>query len=95
MARAIVFVIVLLIGSAVGLLVNYLVRLSLFSGLDRALGAAFGLLRGVVMVGLLVIFCHALRLQAEPWWRGSLLVPYGEHAANVLRAMVGERKMPA
>ena len=66
---------------------------SLFSGLDRACGAMFGLLRGLVMVGLFVIFCHAVRLEGEPWWRGSLLVPYAEHAANVLRGMVGERKM--
>src|ERR1700727_2511439 len=38
-ARAIVFFIVVLIGSAIGLIVNRLVRLSLFSGLDRACGA--------------------------------------------------------
>lgn len=92
-ARAIVFFIVILIGSAIGLIVNRLVRLSLFSGLDRACGAGFGLLRGLVMVGLFVIFCHAVRLDGEPWWRSSLLVPSAEHAANVLRVMVGERKM--
>jgi membrane protein required for colicin V production len=92
-ARAIVFLVVVLIGSAIGLIVNHLVRLSLFSGLDRICGGAFGLLRGLVMIGLLVIFCHAVRLEGEPWWRGSLLVPYGERAANVLRAMVGERKI--
>jgi hypothetical protein len=39
------------------------------------------------------MLCHAVRLEGEPWWRRSLLVPYAEHAANVLRAMVGERKM--
>ncbi len=55
----------------------------------------FGLLRGLVMLGLFVILCHALRLEGEPWWRGSLLVPYAEHAANVLRSMVGERKIVA
>jgi hypothetical protein len=39
------------------------------------------------------MLCHALRLNGEPWWRGSTLMPYGERAANVLRGMVGERKM--
>ncbi len=92
-ARAILFVVVVLIGSGIALIVNHFVRLSLFSGTDRACGALFGLLRGFVMIGLFVIFCHAVRLDGEPWWRGSMLVPYGEHAANVLRAMVGERKI--
>jgi hypothetical protein len=41
------------------------------------------------------MLCHAVRLEAEPWWHRSLLVPYAERAANVLRAMVGERKLMA
>jgi len=37
--------------------------------------------------------CHAVRLDNEPWWRTSVLVPYAERGANVLRGLVGERKM--
>jgi membrane protein required for colicin V production len=92
-ARALVFLVVVLVGTTIGLIVSHFVRLSLFSGLDRAFGGLFGLLRGLVMVGLFVILCHAVRLEGEPWWRQSLLVPYAEHAANVLRGMVGERKI--
>jgi membrane protein required for colicin V production len=94
-ARALVFLVVVLIGTTIALIVSHFVRLSLFSGLDRAFGGLFGLLRGLVMIGLFVILCHAVRLDGEPWWRKSLLVPYGEHAANVLRGMVGERKILA
>jgi len=92
-ARVLIFLAVLLVGTAVGAIITRFVRLSMFSGLDRFFGAIFGLLRAMVMIGLAVILCHALRLQNEPWWRGSVLVPYGEHAANVLRSMVGERKI--
>ncbi len=92
-ARLLIFVVVLLIGTAIGMLVTYFVRVSIFSGLDRLLGVAFGLLRGVVMIAVLVILCHGLRLQGEPWWRDSLLMPYAERAANVLRGVVGERKI--
>jgi membrane protein required for colicin V production len=92
-ARAIVFIIVLIVGSAIALIVNRLVRLSLFSGTDRAFGALFGLLRGLIMLGLFVILCHAVQLENESWWRGSILEPYAEHVANVLRSMVGERKI--
>jgi membrane protein required for colicin V production len=89
-ARTLIFAAVLLIGTAVGGIVNHFVRLSIFSGLDRLLGFAFGLLRGMVAIGLLAILCHAVRLQDEAWYRNSLLVPYGESAGNVLRALVGE-----
>jgi membrane protein required for colicin V production len=92
-ARALVFLVVVLIGTTIAVIVGHFVRLSLFSGLDRAFGFLFGLLRGLVMVGLFVILCHAVRLDGEPWWRQSMLIPYGEHAANVLRGMVGERKI--
>jgi membrane protein required for colicin V production len=94
-ARALIFVVIVLVGGVIGLLVSHLVRLSIFSGTDRSVGGLFGLLRGLVMAGLFVMLCHAVRLEGEPWWHRSLLVPYAEHAANVLRAMVGERKMLA
>ena len=92
-ARTIIFVGALLIGAAIGAIVAHFVRLSLFSGVDRLLGFLFGLLRGVVVVGLLAILCHAVRLQEEPWFRESTLVPYAEQAGNVLRALIGERKI--
>ena len=94
-ARTIIFVCVLLLGTAIGSVVTHLVRLSLFSGLDRLLGFAFGLARGVVVLGVLAMLCHAVRLQDESWYRSSMLVPYAEQAGNVLRALVGERKIHA
>lgn len=92
-ARTIIFVGVLLVGSAVGAVIAHFIRLSIFSGLDRALGIFFGLLRGAVVLGVLAIACHALRLQAEPWYQGSTLVPYAEQAGNVLRGLIGESKI--
>jgi membrane protein required for colicin V production len=92
-ARLGIFLVVLLIGTTLGVLIGHFVRLSMFSGMDRFLGGLFGLLRGFVVVAALVILCHGLRLQAQPWWRGSILVPYGERAANVLRVLIGERKI--
>jgi membrane protein required for colicin V production len=89
----VIFLGVVLIGTLIGLVVAHFVRLSIFSTTDRFLGGLFGLLRGAVMIGLLVILCHAVRLEGEPWWRGSLLVPYAERAANVLRGLIGERKI--
>ena len=50
-------------------------------------------LRGVVVLGLLAMLCHAVRLNEEHWYRNSTLVPYAEHAGNVLRALVGESRI--
>jgi membrane protein required for colicin V production len=94
-ARAIIFIAVLLIGGAVGAIVTRFTRLSIFSGTDRLLGFVFGLLRGVVALGLLAMLCHAVRLDEEPWYRASTLAPYAEKAGNVLRSLVGEGKMRA
>jgi membrane protein required for colicin V production len=93
-ARAILFVGVMLVGAALGALAHHFVRLTLFSAVDRLFGFLFGALRGIVALGLLVMLCHAVRLDSEDWYQRSTLVPFVEHSANVLRAMVGERKMP-
>ena len=89
-ARAIIFFIVMLVGMAVGALLAYFVRLSLFRGMDRFLGFVFGLLRGVVLLGVFVIVAQVLRLDGEKWWQGSKLMPYGESVAGGLRAIVGD-----
>jgi membrane protein required for colicin V production len=92
-ARVIIVILVLLLGAAVGALLNYFVRLSIFSGMDRFLGLIFGLLRGVVLLGVFVILGQLLRLDDERWWTRSLLIPYGESTANGLRGMVGEQRV--
>ena len=92
-ARIIIVVLVLLLGAGIGATLSHFVRLSIFSGMDRLLGFAFGLLRGFVLLGVFVILGQLLRLQGEHWWRGSLLIPYGESIANGLRTLVGEERV--
>jgi len=94
-ARTIIFVGVLLVGMALGALLGHFVRLSVFSGVDRLFGMVFGVLRGAVVLGVLAILAHAVRVQDESWYRDALLVPYAEQAGNVLRGLVGERRIRA
>jgi membrane protein required for colicin V production len=89
-ARVPIFILVLMLGTAVGALLSHLVRVSLFSGLDRLLGLLLGVLRGLVILGVGAIICHAVRLDDEPWWRNSRLVSYVEGVANLLRTTAGE-----
>jgi membrane protein required for colicin V production len=89
-ARVIIVVLVLLLGAGIGAMLSHFVRLSIFSGMDRLLGLGFGLLRGLVLLGVFVILGQLLRLEDEHWWRHSMLMPYGESIANGLRTLVGE-----
>jgi membrane protein required for colicin V production len=93
-ARVIIVALVLLLGAGVGALLAHFVRLSIFSGADRLLGFAFGVLRAWVLLGVFVILGQLLRLQDEPWWRHSLLIPYGESIANGLRMLGGQERVP-
>ena len=92
-ARVIIVLLILLLGTAIGAMLGHFVRLSMFSGMDRFLGLVFGLLRGVVLLGVFVILGQVLRLDDERWWTRSLLIPYGESVANGLRTLVGEPKV--
>jgi membrane protein required for colicin V production len=92
-ARVIIVLLVLLVGAGVGAALGHFVRLSIFSGMDRFLGFAFGVLRGFVLLGVFVILGQLLRLQDENWWRHSMLIPYGASIANGLRMLVGEERL--
>jgi membrane protein required for colicin V production len=93
-ARGILLFLVLAIGAVVGLSVSHFVRLSIFIGTDRLLGFALGIVRGIIIVGVLVMVGQLLRLDGERWWRTALLAPYAEHVANGLRSFVGAEHYP-
>jgi membrane protein required for colicin V production len=92
--RIVVLAIVLVIGLLVGILLRYLMRSVGLGVLDRVIGVMFGLARGMILVGLIVIGGELLHLNQENWWDRSKLIPYGEAVGDWLRAMVGENGEP-
>jgi membrane protein required for colicin V production len=92
--RLVILVLVLLIGWVVGMLLGYFTRSMGLGLLDRLIGLFFGIVRGTVLVGLMVIGGELLHLDQEGWWAHSKLVPYGEGVGDRLRAMVGEHGEP-
>lgn len=88
--RAIVFVLVLVVGGVTGALVSHFARLSLFSGMDRLLGFLLGLARGVVVLGTLLLLGQTVKLDGEDWWKASRLVSQVEPVAKALRTITGE-----
>jgi hypothetical protein len=61
---------------------------------DVAQEAWLGLLRGLVLMGLIIIGGELLNLHHEEWWGRSKMVPFGETVGDWLRAMVGEKGDP-
>ncbi len=83
--RAIVLFLVLLIGGGVGAVVSYFARRAAgLAWMDRFLGTLFGLMRGAVVIGLLVIGGRAVNLDLEPWWEKTRSMPVAVAIANWL-----------
>ena len=83
--RAVVLLVVLLVGALTGSIVSHFMRRAAgLAVLDRTLGAAFGLMRGVVIVGLLVLAGRAVGLDREPWWERTKSMSAAAAVANWL-----------
>ena len=89
--RAALFVAVLFTGSVVAWIVTYFVRRSVITGADRMLGMLFGVARGVVLAGVLVLALDLGGFAAEPWWRESKLLPYAAAVGAELRDVAEAR----
>ena len=85
--RLVIFAIVLSIGGLLGWGISKLIRLSLLSGIDRVLGAAFGVVRGVVLVALFVIGGQYSGFANDDWWLDSGLLPHFEVVADWIKEM--------
>jgi membrane protein required for colicin V production len=92
--RLVILVLVLLVGWLAAMLLSYMTRSLGLGPLDRVIGLFFGIVRGMVLVGLLIIGGELLHMNHEEWWGRSKLVPYGETLGDWLRAMVGEKGEP-
>lgn len=88
-ARLLLLLAAILTAWLIGSLLGYLVQRSgLTVGLDRILGAVFGLVRGAVIVGFAVMLAEAAEMNDEDWWRGSRLIPVGQEMASILKGYV-------
>ncbi|MEM6640446.1 MAG: CvpA family protein [Pseudomonadota bacterium] len=90
-ARAAMFVALMIVGGLVGQLVSLVVDKAGLSGTDKALGMIFGAVRGVVIIGALVIFGQLIGFQNDSWWSDSTLISFGEGVADALRAILPEQ----
>ena len=80
-----IFVGVLAISWIISLILSSAVRASGLGPADRALGAIFGLARGLIIVLVIVLLSGLTPLPREPFWREAVLSGPFETAALALR----------
>lgn len=85
--RILVFVVIVIAGGLASWAVSKLVRLSVLSGTDRALGMLFGAGRAALLLGVFVLGGQFAEFDGSSWWEESKLLPYGEFIADWLRVM--------
>jgi len=92
-ARAIIFVVVVIIGDLVGFVASRIAHKAAgLSLVDRFLGLLFGLVRGLVILGFGGLLCLRLGLDAMPWWQESKLHTYVEYVAETVEGIAGDAR---
>lgn len=74
-AFTIVFLLMLLAGSLMAFILARLVQSTGLSGSDRLAGLVFGMVRGVLLVGVMLLLLAQTPLVHDPWWQQSSFIP--------------------
>jgi membrane protein required for colicin V production len=76
-------VVSLLIAGLINHLIGKLVDKAGLTGTDRMLGVVFGVVRGVAIVGLLVLLAGLTQVPQDPWWQQSMLMEHFQKLAQM------------
>ncbi|MDF2529733.1 MAG: Colicin production protein [Gammaproteobacteria bacterium] len=76
MAYVVLFMAVILLGLVVKIIMEAIISFTGLSLVDRALGALFGVVRGIFVVTLVVFLLSLSSIAAKDVWKQSKLVPY-------------------
>ena len=84
-AFAMIFTVVVIVGALLGWLLARAIRAIGLGFIDRALGAVFGVARGVLIVVIGVLLAGLTTLPRQEWWQNAFLAPPLVTAALSLR----------
>jgi len=82
------FVLSLIVGAIVNFFATQLVQRTGLTGVDRTLGAVFGLLRGILLVTIIVMLLGLTTLPKESWWDQSFFMFRFEAIATWLKDLL-------
>ena len=84
----ILFVTTLILAALVTNLGANLVDKTGLSGTDRAIGMLFGIARGILIVGVLVLLAGFTMIPQDPWWKESVLISHFQQLAVQMKAFL-------
>lgn len=87
-AYAIVFAGVVLVAIMVGIMLSTLLKTIGLGAVDRLLGAAFGLIRGLLIALVLILAAGLTSLPSGSSWRNSMFSPVFEAAGQQVRTLL-------
>ena len=85
--RILVFVVLVSIGGLIEWAVSKAIKMSPLGGVDRFAGSLFGLLRGLLLTALFVLFGGFMGFDNDGWWDDSALIPHFEVLAAWIEEM--------
>ncbi len=88
-AFSVLFVIIIMLGTALNHFMSKLLVVTGLKTLDRLLGAVFGVARGTVIV-LVVLFILNVFVSGSEWWQQSTLIPYGMVLIEESQIFIGD-----
>lgn len=87
-AFSMVLVFVLVLTALASHFVSLVVKKTGLTGTDRVLGVVFGVARGAVIVGIMVLLAGLTAVPRDPWWREATLIPHFQRLAVQIREML-------
>ncbi|MBF0264512.1 MAG: CvpA family protein [Gammaproteobacteria bacterium] len=88
LAFAILFILTLIVAALINNLVSKLVEKTGLTGTDRSIGMLFGIARGIVLIGILVLLAGFTAVPQDPWWKQSLLISHFQQIADILASFL-------
>ncbi|MEM6513453.1 MAG: CvpA family protein [Pseudomonadota bacterium] len=88
--RILVFFVILSAGGLLGWGLGKLIRLSILSGIDRLLGAMFGLGRALLLTGVFILGGRFAGFDNDTWWDDSILIEQLDFLADWIQEMAPE-----
>ena len=82
---SILFIVTLILAALVSNLIAKLVDKTGLSGTDRAIGILFGIARGILIVGVLVLLAGFTLIPQDPWWKESVLIVHFQQLAELMK----------
>lgn len=81
---SILFIVTLILSALVTNLICNLVDKTGLSGTDRSIGMLFGIFRGIILVGILVLLAGMTPVPKDPWWKQSVLISHFQQLAVLM-----------